>query len=298
MSNLYKGAFISREEKGSVIIDANDLFEKRLEEKKQLEELRALARPRQTGPVSEEEFEQLDPDQLEQLTADQDLMREAAEEDGSFQEGLPMAEAGEELVSAQAAQEALAAVQEQADQIIAQAEQQAEEIRANAARLGHDDGYNKGYEEATHAQVIMEATFQQKEKELQENCRRMIEDAEPEMVDVLTRIYEHVFGVRLAGDKSVILHLLQQTLSHAEPTGDFLIHASSADYDTLLDSREELRESIPNPNCNLEIVEDTFLKENECMIETDGGVFDCGVGTQLSELTKKLKLLSWQNRDQ
>ena len=32
------------------------------------------------------------------------------------------------------------------------------------------------------------------------------------------------------------------------------------------------------------------------MVETDGGVFDCGLGTELEELTKKLKLLSWQDR--
>lgn len=47
----------------------------------------------------------------------------------------------------------------------------------------------------------------------------------------------------------------------------------------------------------LEVVEDITLHKNECMIETDGGVFDCGLGTQLDELTKRLKLLSFSKNE-
>ena len=47
------------------------------------------------------------------------------------------------------------------------------------------------------------------------------------------------------------------------------------------------------PGSVLEIVEDVSLGENDCMIETEGGIFDCGLGTELSELAQKLKLLSY-----
>jgi flagellar assembly protein FliH len=38
------------------------------------------------------------------------------------------------------------------------------------------------------------------------------------------------------------------------------------------------------------------MKEYECIIETDGGVFDCSVGVELEELSRKLKLLSFERK--
>ena len=48
------------------------------------------------------------------------------------------------------------------------------------------------------------------------------------------------------------------------------------------------------PNATVEIVKDITLGKGECLIETEGGIFDCGLGTQLSELRQKLKLLSYE----
>ena len=48
------------------------------------------------------------------------------------------------------------------------------------------------------------------------------------------------------------------------------------------------------PNATVEIVNDITLGKGECLIETEGGIFDCGLGTQLSELRQKLKLLSYE----
>ncbi|MCR4761915.1 MAG: hypothetical protein K5696_00145 [Lachnospiraceae bacterium] len=292
MSNLYKSYFTNRQEnRAPVVINANTLFERRMEEKKKKDELRQLAYG-QHLPVTdagEDEFSSLNPEQLAMLTADPEAAYAA--EEGSVMPAQEVA-AGpteEELAAAQAE---LDAIREQSEQLIKEAEQQSEEIRANAAKQGYEEGYRAGQQEAEREHTVQMAALEQRERDLQTNYDRLLEEAEPRMVDALTRIYEHVFAVRLAQDKDVILHLLQQTLSRADPTGDFLIHVSSADYEAVLDARDQLKESIPNPNCTLEIVEDTFMKENECMIETDGGVFDCGLGTELEELSKKLKLLS------
>ena len=42
----------------------------------------------------------------------------------------------------------------------------------------------------------------------------------------------------------------------------------------------------------LDIVLDPLLDEKQCMIETDGGLFDCGMDTQMRNLTKDIKSLS------
>ncbi len=287
LSNLYKGAYVKVEDNEPMVIDYSELFEKRLEENRQKELLRESRRaPAADAPEFEPGgFEGLDPDMLEQLTADQATLGALDDDEGTYS-------VAQDTDPESAVQEIIEKANAQAEEIVTNAQNEADELRRNAISQGHDEGFNAGYQEAMAQKAAVEAEFTQKARELEEEYQRRLDEAEPDMVEALTRVYEHVFSVQLQDDKNIILHLLKQALGRAEPTGDFLIHASSADYDVLVDAREELKESISNPNCTLEIIEDSFLKENECMIETDGGIFDCGLGTELQELSRKLRLLS------
>ena len=42
----------------------------------------------------------------------------------------------------------------------------------------------------------------------------------------------------------------------------------------------------------LDITTDETLGKNDCIIETDGAVFDCSLDKELVNLTKKIKMLS------
>ena len=46
----------------------------------------------------------------------------------------------------------------------------------------------------------------------------------------------------------------------------------------------------------MEIIEDMTLKKNECMVETDGGIYDCSLDGQLEALRKELLLLSYDGQ--
>nr|MCR4756592.1 hypothetical protein [Butyrivibrio sp.] len=131
---------------------------------------------------------------------------------------------------------------------------------------------------------------------LEKEYQQLVDELEPEMVDTLTQIYEHVFGIELREDKAIILHLLKSTLSRIEPGNDLIVHVSSDDYDEVIDERDSLDACITSPNTTMEIIEDPLLKENECMIESDSGVFDCSLGVELSEISRKLKLLSFDRK--
>ena len=61
--------------------------------------------------------------------------------------------------------------------------------------------------------------------------------------------------------------------------------------------RKQLLTSAVAGNSTVDIVEDLTLAKNECIIETDGGIFDCGLGTQLAELKQKLMLLAWSKEE-
>lgn len=72
------------------------------------------------------------------------------------------------------------------------------------------------------------------------------------------------------------------------------MHVSKDDYSYVNTQKKMLAETTVGSRGVVEVIEDITLHKNECMIETDGGIFDCGVGTQLEELTKRLKLLSFE----
>ena len=74
---------------------------------------------------------------------------------------------------------------------------------------------------------------------------------------------------------------------------DFDSISSEDDYDDVIDEKDSLDACITSPSTTMEIIEDPLLKENECMIESDSGIFDCSLGVELSELSRKLKLLSF-----
>lgn len=188
--------------------------------------------------------------------------------------------------------------QVQANQIVADARAQADQIMSQAREEGHRQGYDEGFQEGmSKSEDKIEKTLQKKEKELEARYERMTQSVEPEMVDTLTRIYEHVFNVSFKDDKEIILHLLQTALSRIESSGSLLIHISPDDYDMITDAKEQLMQNVVSPDTVLELVEDPTLKENECIIETDGGIFDCSVGVELEELGRKIKLLSFDRRN-
>lgn len=325
--NLVKSAFATEEKENVRIIDNNARAEERILAAQ--EEWRR--RMQQAEPAGEEGFDEdygdpfdegLNAEQLDLLTGEQNVIGSpeggytddeippdagfiADEEAPVMQEAPPPPPPPPAPAPApQAMEEPTADVagilgdaQAQADQIIADARASAAQLTA----LAHEQGFSQGLEEGRakgegEARAAIEEEFETRKRELEDEYQKRLDEIEPEMVETLTRIYEHVFDVNLREDKKVILHLLQTTLSRIEPSGDFMVHVSSADYDRVFDEKEALREYITNPNALLEVVEDPLLHENECMIETDGGIFDCSVGVELAELTRKLKLLAFDRR--
>ncbi len=200
--------------------------------------------------------------------------------------------------------EQLRMADEQAQQLIADATAQAEEIKNQAEAMksqaieegrqqGYNDGFAQGEAEVEKLKSDAAAEIEEERKKLENDFQQLVNTVEPDLVDALTGIYEHVFNVEFKENKAIILHLIKTTLGKMESGSDLIVHISADDYDMVLDEKTSLEEAMASPNSNLEIIEDPLLKDNECIIESDGGVFDCSLGVELSELARKLKLLSY-----
>ena len=127
-----------------------------------------------------------------------------------------------------------------------------------------------------------------------EEIQKRLDELEPEFVDTITGIYEHIFHVDLHSYREVLCYLISTTMRKSEDNRSFLIHVSKEDYPYVSMQKKQISAGAAAPNATVEIVKDITLGKGECLIETEGGIFDCGLGTQLSELRQKLKLLSYE----
>lgn len=196
------------------------------------------------------------------------------------------------------AQKALQEAREEADNILSAAQEQAAGIRLSAHEDGKKAGYSEGYADGLAQMVEKEQELKRKEAYLESEFQKKIDELEPQFIDALTEIYEHIFKVDLSEHREIIVHLISDTIRKTEGSKDFIVHVSKEDYPYVSMQKKVLQASANVPNATIEIVEDLTLEQSACMIETGGGIFDCGLGTELRELTAKLKLLSYEKKEQ
>lgn len=187
----------------------------------------------------------------------------------------------------------LSAAREEADGIIANARADAEQIYEDAKKGGHDEGYNQGYNEGLSIAREAEEQCELRKQELEAFYASKIDELEPQFVDKITDIYEHIFMLDLKDKKELVHYLLTDAMRNIEGGKTFLVHVSKDDYEYVNEHKDDLTKGLPG-TATLEVIEDMTLTQSQCFIEADSGIFDCGVGTELSLLKKELKLLSWR----
>ncbi|MBP5608173.1 MAG: hypothetical protein J6X66_07900 [Lachnospiraceae bacterium] len=277
MSNFIKGGFVNVESGKKLTINSNRFVEQRLEE------LRTKISEEPAEVIQEGFSEGLDPLLVERLVTE-------PEEENLIKAGGAMSH--EELEAA------VKAAQEEADAIISSARKEAEQIRGAARDEGREEGYREGLSEAEE-----ECKRKYREKELECEARaaaaerdyqKRSEELEPLLVEKISGIFERVTGARLENDRETILYLLNRALTGVEGNRDYTVHVSSVDYENVKAQKEQVAKGTGILPENFEIVEDSTLAPNSCLIESEGGIWDCSLGTQLSLLVQQLKILSYE----
>ena len=220
---------------------------------------------------------------------------ELGEDDGESNIIKSRESAEQILGNAQAeAQAALEAAGAEAERIIEEARAQALAEKNQILTEAQQRGYSEGYAKAQAEGDAIRREYQEKEEQLELFYQQQIEELEPQMVDTISAIYEHIFHVELSSYRDLLGHLISDTLRKLEGGHDFMVHVSKEDYPYVSMQKKQILAGAVAANCNVEVVEDLTLAKNECLIETDSGIYDCGLGTQLEEVKKKLMLLAFQ----
>lgn len=289
-NNLLKSSWVVVRDKEARIIDSN----KKMEQK--LNKIRTNMQKNtwQAEPMGEDEFqEELDGVQVDALLSEDDrnllTSIKAAESAESPSQVLKV----EPVYQGPTPEELVAQAQEQIDSMMAQAQADAEAIKSEAFEAGYQEGYQSGQQECVQQEEKIKLELQQKEEQLEKFYQKKMEEIEPQFVDLLTGIYEHIFHINLSDFREVILHTINHITRMADSNKDFIIRVSKYDYPFICEQKEQIMENA-SANATVEIVEDVTMSQGKCMIETGGGIFDCGIDTQLEGLAKELKLLSYK----
>lgn len=270
MSNLFKynNAVIKNDDK--LVIDSNKLLEKILSENStQTNYASKAAVPDPDGFICG-----LDAATVEQLVDDEPYSTEEE--------------------SARAMQ-LLDDAREKAAGIVKEAEEQAEAVKKEA----YDNGYANGMEAAdADSKTMLETRLAELEKEyrdkktqLESEYDRLKSQIEPQLAETILDVVAKVTGVLADDNKDVILHLINNVMRNNELSKEFTIRVSDSDYNYVI-SNKELIYGASSPDYNIEICKDSKLAKNQCVIETDAGVFDCSLDIQLENLIREIKILS------
>lgn len=281
-SNLYKAGFVHLGEDARVI-DMNAILEKRLKEEAQ----RRSREPEHELVAAQDGF-------TEGLNAEKvDVLLEpdaeaASQQNASIQEQEQLKQKIEE------ARNELAGLQAQIEQEKEQAQLEIDQMKTKAFEEANEQGYQEGYRKGLDSVQELQKQCEDERLQQEQEYQKKLEEMEPLMVDTLCDVYSHIFKVEAKEHKELVLKLLQDTLLKVDGTGSIIVHVAKEDYAYVQEQKGALLEEAGMQSGSVEIVSDAALARAQCMIETEGGVYDCSLDTELAELKRRLMLLAYQ----
>ena len=286
--NLYKSSWVVVSNDDKCLIDSNSRIERRIEEIEIARRAKAIALSGGGEDGDSEFVSGLGGEAIDALLSD----GESGE--GGIIKAAPQEEGPDlEEIRAQA-QEMIDGAQAEIDDMWKAAQGEIEARRIQAVEEGKKQGYNDGYGKGLAEVDDMKRALMEEKRQLEAEFDRVMDELEPRFVDTITAIYEHIFGVELADNRDILVHLIDATLRRVESSRTFIVHVSAEDYPYVNMQKQALADGATAGKGTVEIIEDIALGQGACLIETDGGIFDCGVDTQLQELTNKLRVLSFE----
>lgn len=189
----------------------------------------------------------------------------------------------------------MAEIHRQEEEIINQARTEAELIKSRAQAAGYEQGIAEGREVAEQQ---LDARMKQLDREYTERLNaleaeyaRKYHEMEPVLVNTLIEVFSKITNTMADGKRDTVLFLVNGVLRNTEVSKEYVIRVSEDDYNYLLSNKHLIHNGI-NKDIKIDICIDAGLTRNQCIIETDSGVFDCSLDIQLENLINDIRLLS------
>ena len=278
--NVLKSSFIKFSNANTRVIDSSALVAKRLEG------FTGVLREQDEEPVSDGADAEFNPS-LEMLT-DENFEGTEFASDGVFTEA-PVEEAYEPSPE-EIKETILAEARAEADRILEEARESAEALK-NSAR---EEGLAEAREIAEGELAAAKQELEDEANQLRSDYESMVLSAEPRMVEVLTDIYRHVFSDNFYNQREVMITLLNKAMLSVNGVEQIVIYVCPTDYQILVPAKEKICEGMIAKS-DIEFVQRDDFVSGQAKLETPFGIIDCSIDTELEELTKALRVLSYES---
>ena len=170
-----------------------------------------------------------------------------------------------------------------AEEIVAAAEAEASRIREEA-KAAFEAEKKRGYETGLQ-NGKMEIAMQK--LDLVDQSVAFMENVESKMADVVLKALKSF--VTEVGDKEMVIQIVRKTMAAVIRTQRQVTLKVSPEMVSVVKSRiNELRMDYPTIE-SMDVVEDSRLTGPACILETEAGVADASVETQLAAIERSLK---------
>ncbi len=170
-----------------------------------------------------------------------------------------------------------------AEEIIAAAEADAARIREEA-KVAFEEEKKRGYEKGL-ADGKMEIAMQK--LDLLDSSVAFMEGVEQKMADVVLKALKS-FVVEV-GDREMVVNIVRKTLNAVIRTQRHVTLKVAPEMVSVVKERvAALRQDYPTVE-SFDVIEDSRLKGPACILETEAGVADASVDTQLAAIEKSLQ---------
>lgn len=302
MYSIYHGSTLSEEK---VIINSND---RALEKIKAWQKQAENEKIRQRKSEADEYLSKLPVDENGEVVLEQN-------DDGTVK--VPLGNDGEPLFSVdenghpffqedeepeEVVEETSAETEEERKRILEAAESEAESIvekaKEEAAALflhtrdeAVSKGYNDGLAKAGDEFAAKEKALNDRAEVLEQNYQEKTASLEKEVLDAVLSVVQKAFSIEYGDDQELLLRLVDNCINHVDSAKELLVRVNEDNYTLLTSKREEIADKV-GEGVSVEFAKDPLLTDGQCMIETDGGVYDVSIDTELKNLIKRIRMLT------
>ena len=177
----------------------------------------------------------------------------------------------------------------EAGNILEAAKEEAKKLKDATIESARRQGYEEGIKKANQEIDLIKKKLLDQEIHQKKEYEELLTSVEGRVADLLGSLLTRLTGILVEGKEDIILYLVQKALRDVEGIEECTISVSSEDYDFII-SKKEYIEGLIDGSINVSI--DPQLIKNQCIIETEGKLFDCSLDVQMDNLIKDLKMLS------
>lgn len=209
--------------------------------------------------------------------AEENEVLEEAEIDPEQEAADIISKAKEEAISI------LEEYQHQLEEMKLKHEHEMEQYREEVEKTAYEEGYNKGYKEGRISFESALNELSQESDRIQNNYKKLLCDAEPELIRLVLGIAQKVIDEDVKLNKDNVIILVRQALDIAYEKQSASIKLSPKDYEYLIENASDFVSQI-NSYENLSIREDMTLSEGDCIIDSPNGTVDLGINRRFEKI--------------